>query len=73
MLSVPDLTNLVRRLTNFPSSCGGFADIFMGEWNKTRRVKQKVAIKVLRPHALNPKEKTISDQINKVRASFVRT
>ncbi|KAL5530598.1 hypothetical protein ACEPAF_6856 [Sanghuangporus sanghuang] len=71
-LPVPDLSNLIRRLTDFPSSCGGFADIFMGEWNKTRRLKQKVAIKVLRPHALNPKEKTISERINKMLRAEIR-
>ncbi|KAL5508382.1 hypothetical protein ACEPAH_6001 [Sanghuangporus vaninii] len=71
-LPVPDLSNLIRRLTDFPSSCGGFADIFMGEWNKTRRLKQKVAIKVLRPHALNPKEKTVSERINKMLRAEIR-
>ncbi|KAL5527259.1 hypothetical protein ACEPAG_6050 [Sanghuangporus baumii] len=71
-LPVPDLSNLIRRLTDFPSSCGGFADIFMGEWNKTRRLKQKVAIKVLRPHALNPKEKTTSERINKMLRAEIR-
>lgn len=56
----------MRRLTGYPSGCGGYADIFMGEWNRTRRSKQKVAIKVLRSHTVDVNDTSVNDRINKV-------
>ncbi|KAH8113353.1 kinase-like domain-containing protein, partial [Phellopilus nigrolimitatus] len=70
--SVPDLSNLIARLTSFPSGCGGFADIYMGEWNKTRRLKQKVAIKVLRHHAVNATDTSVSERVNKMLRAEIR-
>ena len=67
--SVPDLTGLIFRLVDFPSGCGGFADIFMGEWHRSRRFRQKIAIKVLRRHApatLSDVSSQVSEKIHKV-------
>ncbi|THG93546.1 hypothetical protein EW145_g8351 [Phellinidium pouzarii] len=71
-VELPDLSNLVKRLTNFPSGCGGFADIFMGEWSKTRRLKQKVAIKVLRQHGFSIEGNGVNDRVNKMLRAGIR-
>lgn len=65
-LEVPDLTSVITKLTDFPVGCGGYADIFMGEWIKTRRTKKKVAIKVMRRHAIDLLDVKVCDRVNKV-------
>jgi hypothetical protein len=48
----PDLTGLVTRLHNFPSACGGFADVWEANLDNV-----KVAVKVLRSFVEGEKAK----------------
>ena len=51
---------------NHPSGFGGFANIFMGTWNKPRGQAQKVAIKVLRTHGVNEVDENHNERVEKV-------
>ena len=61
-VTVPDLTGKVMKLVDFPSGCGGYADILMGKQGEA-----KVAIKVLRQLGRDLSDTKLNDRMNKVR------
>ncbi|KLO12803.1 kinase-like protein [Schizopora paradoxa] len=65
-LPVPDLTAGIRRITDFPSGCGGFADIYMSEWIQPRKGRCKVAVKVLRSGGSNLNNPEVHEKLEKL-------
>ncbi len=65
--AVPDLTTGIRRITDFPSGCGGFADVYMAEWVQPRKGRSKVAVKVLRAGCSDLNNPVVNEKLEKVK------
>jgi len=65
-LPVPDLTTGIRRITDFPSGCGGFADVYMAEWVQPRKGRSKVAVKVLRAGCSDLNNPVVNEKLEKL-------